>query len=160
MTTGEQEHIREDPPGTPGVPPLPPTCSPGPSNPLATQPGTHTQPLTQWLKTTCHNTTTSAKQCHSHHLGYKSQAQWPQQTYITSWQHNQAPTYLYFTVPHLSLRTPCGLHKSVRSLYGVRMESTRTARTMLVKKKNARSPCGLRADLLNFTIKKTIILKY
>jgi hypothetical protein len=47
--------------------------------------------------------------------------------------------WLYFTVPHLSLRT---------------------ARTMLVKKKNARSPCGLRADLLNFTIKKTIILIY
>jgi hypothetical protein len=63
---------------------------------------------------------------------------------------------LYFTVPHLSLRTPCGLHKSVRSLYGVRMESARTARTMLVKKKKARSPCGLRADLLKFTIKKLL----
>jgi hypothetical protein len=53
---------------------------------------------------------------------------------------------LYFTVPHLSLRTPCGLHKSVRSPYGVRMESARTARTMLViKKKGMESvwtPCG------------------
>jgi hypothetical protein len=53
---------------------------------------------------------------------------------------------LYFTVPHLSLQT---------------------ARTMLVfwkkklkSKKKAQSLCGLRADLLKFIRKKTIILKY
>jgi hypothetical protein len=59
------------------VPPSPPTCSPGPSDPLATQPDTHTQPLTRWLKTTCHDTTTNAKQCHPRHLGYKSRVQRP-----------------------------------------------------------------------------------
>jgi hypothetical protein len=71
MTTGEQEHTRGDPPCTPVVPPLLPTCSLGPSDPLTTQPSTHTQLLTQWLKTTCHDTTTPAiwdtkAECSSH----------------------------------------------------------------------------------------------
>jgi hypothetical protein len=65
------------------------------------------------------------------------------------------------SVPQAVLYSPPPvLVDSVRSLYRVRVESTRTAQTMLAIKKNAQSPCGLHADLLKFTIKKTIILKY
>jgi hypothetical protein len=59
----------------PTVPPSPPTCSLGPSDPLVMQPGTHTQPLTQWLKATCYNTTTNAKQHYPCYLGHKSRVQ-------------------------------------------------------------------------------------
>jgi hypothetical protein len=60
--TGEQEHTRGDP--RRGRPARYACCAPLATYlltwPLVMQPSTHTQPLTRWLNTTCHDTTTPA----------------------------------------------------------------------------------------------------
>jgi CHAT domain-containing protein len=67
---------------------------------------------------------------------------------------------LYTPPPVLadSVRTPQIRASSVWSPHGVHMDYT--DHVSLLKKKKAWSPCGLRADLLKFTRKNTITLKY